>query len=255
MQKSQSSGPSNPKFERCVALVLRSEGGFVDHPDDPGGPTNRGITLATLRDWRRQSGAPEPTVEDLRDLSVAEAKAIYLARYWNVIRGDDLPFGIDYAVFDDAVHSGPGAAAKRLQGVLGVKADGVIGRVTIAAAREADRTAVIEALCLARRHFLRSRPHAGSFPGWEKRIDRVRAEALRMASERMPAAEALRTDSVRATGAATAGVATIAAIAEHVAPTISGLAPILERGGVTALVVIGAIVVFAAVFWWRKRKD
>gem|GEM_PF-6374819 len=78
-------------FSACLAHVLASEGGYVDHTKDPGGATNMGITLATLQEWR---GRPIAKT-DVRDLTRDEAAAIYRAKYWNKVKGDDLPAGLD----------------------------------------------------------------------------------------------------------------------------------------------------------------
>lgn len=83
-------------FERALALVLQHEGGFSDHPSDPGGATMMGITQATLGAWRGQP----VTRADIRALSREEARAIYRIRYWNAVAGDELPAGLDLAAFD-----------------------------------------------------------------------------------------------------------------------------------------------------------
>ena len=117
-------------FRRCLAHVLIHEGGYSDHPSDPGGATNFGITNAVLASWR---GVPA-SKQDVRDLTREEAATIYAARYWAPVRGDDLPAGIDLAVFDCAVNQGVGRAVKLLQAPLGVTIDGEIGPVTLRAA-------------------------------------------------------------------------------------------------------------------------
>lgn len=167
------------RFAACLAEVLRHEGGYVDHPADPGGATNLGITLATLSDWR---GRPV-TKQEVRDLTVAEAGAIYHARYWQPIRGDALPPGIDLAVFDWAVNSGPARAARGLQSVLGVAQDGEIGPVTLAAlARAPGPVTVITDLCDARMRFLRGLAGWPTFgKGWTRRVGEVEEAALRVA--------------------------------------------------------------------------
>ena len=86
------------------SYVLASEGGYVNHPRDPGKATNMGITIATLRAWR---GRPV-TNADVRDLSQEEALQIYKAQYWDTVRADQLPLGLDYLTFDYGVNSGPG---------------------------------------------------------------------------------------------------------------------------------------------------
>lgn len=171
--------PASARFSACLAEVLRHEGGFVDHPADPGGATNRGITLATLSDWR---GRPVSKSE-VRALTVAEAAAIYRARYWDVVQGDRLPPGVDLAVFDFAVNSGPGRAARTLQQVLVVPQDGAIGPVTLAAlARAPGPVTLIIALCDARLRFLRGLPTWPTFgKGWARRVEEVEGAALRVA--------------------------------------------------------------------------
>lgn len=171
--------PASSRFNACLAQVLRHEGGYVDHPADPGGATNLGITLATLAAWR---GKPV-TKQDVRNLTVAEAGEIYRARYWLPIRGDALPPGVDLAVFDAAVNSGPARAAKWLQSVLGVTQDGEIGLQTLAAlARAPGPVTVVIDLCDARMRYLRGLPTWATFgKGWTRRVAEVEVEALRVA--------------------------------------------------------------------------
>lgn len=164
-------------FDDALAIVLSAEGGYVDHPVDPGGATNRGITLKTLAEWR---GRPV-TKAEVRVLSRAEAAAIYRARYWNAVRGDDLPAGLDLALFDLAVNSGPGRSVRLLQRALGRAEDGRFGPRLLAAVAEADTTPLITALCAARRDFLRALPTYPTFGrGWLRRIERVERAARRM---------------------------------------------------------------------------
>jgi lysozyme family protein len=171
--------PRPDRFAACVAEVLRHEGGYVDHPRDPGGCTNRGITRRTLEGWRR-----EPvTCEDVRALTEAEARAICRAHYWNAVHGDELPAGIDLVTFDAAVNSGRRRAALWLQQALGVAADGVIGPRTLRAARGAnDRATIITRACDLRLAVLRGLETWPDFGrGWSRRVREVRAAALVMA--------------------------------------------------------------------------
>jgi lysozyme family protein len=170
-------------FERSVRLVLQSEGGYVDHPRDPGGATNFGITLVTLSQWR---GKP-CTKADVKNLSVAEAKQIYRAKYWSTISADELPIAIDYAVFDYAVNSGPSRSAKALQFLVGATPDGVIGPKTLEAVnRYVERVGTqltVQQLCDRRLSWLRTLPTWATFGrGWKNRVDKVRAEAIAMLS-------------------------------------------------------------------------
>lgn len=167
------------RFITCVAEVLRHEGGYVDHPREPGGCTNFGITRRTLEGWRR-----EPTACDaVRALRVDEARAIYRAHYWNAVHGDELPAGIDLAVFDAAVNSGRRRAALWLQEALGVATDGAIGPKTLRAARATnDRAALIGRICDIRLAFLRGLDTWSDFGrGWSRRVRSVRAASLVMA--------------------------------------------------------------------------
>jgi lysozyme family protein len=165
-------------FLRMLALVFRSEGGYVDHPADPGGATNHGITLATLSACRGR----RCTKDDVRQLTAEEAGDIYRSRYWDKTRCDDLPAGIDYAVFDAAVHSGPGPAVRMLQNALGVEPDGIVGPLTVAAARRSDPRTVIAAICDERLSMMRRLPGWAVFGrGWSRRVAEVRATATAMA--------------------------------------------------------------------------
>ena len=167
-------------FETCLAHVLQSEGGYVDHPSDPGGATNMGITIATLRTWRGRS----VTKADVKALTRTEAAAIYRKNYWDAVRGDDLPRGLDLVAFDAAVNSGPSRGARWLQEALGVNPDGVIGPKTIAAAKDAHKEAVIDRACSIRLNWLRTLPHWPTFgKGWSRRVDGVRADAKSMAAD------------------------------------------------------------------------
>lgn len=174
----------NRNFDRSLSLVLKHEGGYVDHPRDPGGATNKGITIATFRRYVNSKG----TTDDLKRLTTAQAGIVYRKQYWNAIKGDDLPDGVDYAVFDFAVNSGPSRAAKYLQAVLGVAQDGRIGPATIASAKAKSAAAIINALCDARMAFLNRLPTWGTFgKGWTRRVKGVRAEALAMTRAAPPA--------------------------------------------------------------------
>lgn len=177
----------NRNFERALALVLKHEGGWADHPKDPGGATMKGITIAVYR----KHVNPNATKADLRKISDAEVRYIYRKLYWDKVRGDDLPDGVDYAVFDFAVNSGVSRASKFLQAVLKVRQDGVVGPGTIEAARKADAATVINRICDDRMTFLKGLGTWGTFgKGWTSRVAGVRAEALSMAKVRAAPAPA-----------------------------------------------------------------
>lgn len=165
-------------FEKSLQFVLKHEGGYVDHKADPGGATNLGITIGTLRQWR---GKPV-TKADVKALTLEEAGAIYRKNYWDAVRGDDLPMGLDYAVFDFAVNSGIGRAVPFMQNSLGVDADGKIGMATLNAARTSDVPEIIGDLCDRRLAWLKRLKTWPTFgKGWGRRVDGVRKEARAMA--------------------------------------------------------------------------
>jgi lysozyme family protein len=164
-------------FQRALSLVLADEGGFVNDPQDPGGATNHGVTLSTYRQLMK----PGATVADLKNITAAELAAIYRKDYWNAICGDQLPAGLDYAVFDFGVNSGAGRAAKALQSLIGVTVDGSIGPKTLAAVKAHDTATLVKQLCNSRLIFLETLPTWGRFgEGWAARIARVEAAALKM---------------------------------------------------------------------------
>lgn len=170
-------------FERALALALVHEGGYVDHPADPGGATNLGVTIGTLSDWL---GRPASKAE-VRALTKAAVAPIYRKNYWDRVRGDELPAGVDYCVFDFAVNSGPGRAIPSLQRAIGVADDGKVGPVTLAAAREKLAAQTIERICADRLAFLKRLKTWGTFgKGWSRRVEGVRAEAIAMMKAEAP---------------------------------------------------------------------
>ncbi len=164
-------------FDECLALILKHEGGWVNHPKDPGGETNMGVTKRVWEEW---VGHPVPA-GSLKTLTVADVAPLYKARYWDKARCDDLPSGVDYVVFDYAVNSGPSRAAKQLQSCLGVVADGAIGPKTLEAAKAADPVALAQCICDNRLSFLQSLPTWPTFgKGWGRRVADVRNIAEQM---------------------------------------------------------------------------
>ena len=166
-------------FEQCLALVLKSEGGFVNNVKDPGGMTNLGVTKAVWENW---VGHPV-TEADMRALGPKDVAPLYKANYWDKIGGDSLPLGVDYATFDMAVNSGVSRAAKTLQQVLGVGADGQVGQATINACEAANAREGATGVCEARLAFLQSLPTYDTFGrGWANRVASVEKTAFDMAS-------------------------------------------------------------------------
>jgi lysozyme family protein len=140
--------------------------------------TNLGVTRRVWEEW-----TSHPADEaDMRGLTPGMVEPLYRERYWRKVRGDELPAGVDLAVFDYAVNSGPGRAAKTLQEVVGVAADGAIGPKTLAAARAMEAVEVINGICNARLEFLRGLPTWPTFgKGWWARVEGVRRQASDLA--------------------------------------------------------------------------
>lgn len=192
-------------YAASFRLVLRHEGGFVDHPDDPGGPTNKGVTQRVYDAFRAGRGQGKRSV---RLIGMDEVEAIYREQYWSKAGCDDLPAGLDYAVFDFAVHSGVQKAIKDLQRAAGLPAaqvDGNVGLVTLGAVRKAGP--LISPLCARRLVFLRSLKAWRTFGnGWGRRVAEVERTALTMAGGRhapAPDTFAARPEAARAVPADT----------------------------------------------------
>lgn len=165
-------------FAEALQKLLVHEGGFVDHPDDPGGMTNLGVTKAVWEEW---VGHPVDE-KQMRSLTPVAVAPLYRAKYWNKIKGDDLPTGVDYVVFDAAVNSGAGRAAKWLQACVGVEVDGDIGPKTLAAVRAFDANQLIEDYAKRRLSFLMDLKHWDTFgKGWSRRVAEVQKTGLDMA--------------------------------------------------------------------------
>jgi lysozyme family protein len=166
-------------YDEALARLLVHEGGYSNHPSDPGGPTNWGITLRDARAyWKRDA-----TAADVRAMPVAIAKGIYRARYWAALRCDELPAGVDYAVFDYGVNSGIARAGKVLRRLLALPDHtSAITRDVIVAARRREAKALIAAICDERLAFLEGlRTWAEFGSGWGRRVREVRAAALAIA--------------------------------------------------------------------------
>lgn len=164
------------RFAACIAVVLANEGGFANNPADPGGATNMGITHGTLGAWRNA----DVTVDDVRRLTVDEAKAIYSANYWTRNRCDQMAPGVDLAVLDFAVNSG--GAIREIQRKLGVTPDGAVGQLTLSAMKLFDPADLVGRICDLRLAYVQRLDAWATFgKGWTRRIESVRAKALAMA--------------------------------------------------------------------------
>ena len=161
-------------FDKAFLETLKHEGGYVHHKLDPGGMTNLGVTK---RVWEDYTGR-QASEADMRALTPETVKPLYRDRYWNRVRGDDLPSGIDFAIYDFAVNSGPSRAIRYAQKIAGAAQDGVIGPQTLAKiAAYCDQhgeEAFIQAYMDARLEFLQGLGTFNTFGrGWTRRVNDV----------------------------------------------------------------------------------
>lgn len=158
-------------FDACMAEVFSHEGGYVNDPHDPGGETNMGISK---RSYPR---------EDIRNMTRARAAQIYRRDFWNAVRGDELPAGLDLVAFDAAVNSGPKRSIQWLQAGVGADVDGKIGPKTIAAANAVHLETAITRATRVRLDWLRVLPTWKRYgDGWTSRVNSVRSVAHVMAA-------------------------------------------------------------------------
>jgi lysozyme family protein len=243
----------------AIRRVLASEGGYVNHPSDPGGPTNFGITIADYRKYVK----PDASAADVRAMKVDEARAIYRTKYWGAMRCDALAPGVDYCVFDYAVNSGTGRVPKVLQRVLSVPVTGRVDDATVAAASKHEPRALIEAICDERLRFLKGLKTWAVFgAGWARRVGEVRVAALTMADRAagavaVPAAPSPgkgvvpQNDAARR-GAAGGAIATGGLTAQQSAASGASWATV-------ALIIAAAFILAVAAWlvlrWLRKRRQ
>jgi lysozyme family protein len=244
-------------YDAALARLLVHEGGYSNHPADPGGPTNFGITIYDYRKYVK----PDATAADVRAMKVDEAKAIYRGKYWNAQRCDELPAGVDYAVFDYGVNSGIGRSGKVLRRCLKLADDtSAVSDAVIAAARAADAKALIEAICAERLRFLQSLRTWSVFGrGWGARVAELKASALQLAAgaaQPMPAPSAPPAGKGMVPspkGAQQGSAATIAAAGAAAAAQAhqSGAG----AGPVIAIAVAALAAALAAYAFWHRRQQ
>lgn len=163
-------------FDQALKLVLSYEGGKVNDPKDPGGKTNQGITQRTYDFYRKGKNLVK---QDVYNMENSERDEIYREQYWNIIKGDMLPPGISFVVFDGAVNSGPSRSVSWLQQALGKaytgKIDGIVSTLTIKALQDIfDHDAVIAKICSIRLDYMKNLKTWDRYKnGWQKRVNNV----------------------------------------------------------------------------------
>lgn len=172
-------------FGRALAHVLEMEGGWSDDPFDPGGPTNRGLTLNDLISHLGLDRTPTDVAAAtarLRSIEPDLVEAIYRQRYWIPARAEELPPGLALMHFDAAVNHGVGTAARMLQQAVGAEVDGEIGPLTLAAVLLRDEDKAISSYSTLRRARYRGLATFWRFGrGWLRRVDATEAAALALA--------------------------------------------------------------------------
>ena len=164
-------------FEECMARLLEHEGGYVWHAQDPGGETNFGVTRAVYEQYVGR----QVMDGEMEGLTHDDVYPIYKENYWDAVRGDDLPSGVDWSTFDWAVNSGKSRASKALQRIVGVEADGGIGPMTLRAVAEVEPEEIIKQMHYVRDKFYRSLDTFEVFgKGWVRRNDETKEQALHL---------------------------------------------------------------------------
>ena len=164
-------------YEKCLETILHHEGGYVNHPKDPGGETNLGVTKRVYEDFGG--------TKDMKDLTVDDVSPIYKKEYWDRVKGDELPSGLDLCVFDFGVNAGTGRAAKYLQSMIGTTPDGGIGPNTLKAlglyVEDMGVEATITEYQSRRQDYYEGLEHFSTFgKGWTRRVRETTELAMEM---------------------------------------------------------------------------
>ena len=164
-------------FDKCLEMLLSHEGGFVNHPEDPGGITNLGVTKKVYDEWIGR----ESTEQEMRDLTPDDVAPIYKKNYWDRIKGDLLPSGIDWCLMDWTVNSGKSRPSKAVQRAVGATQDGSIGPATIGLIMEKDPEDIINYVYGVRQDFYKGLKTFETFGrGWTRRNKETLHQALEM---------------------------------------------------------------------------
>jgi lysozyme family protein len=251
-------------YDEALLRLIAHEGGYTNHPSDPGGPTNFGITIYDYRKYVK----PNATAADVRAMTVDEAKAIYRKRYWDMQRCDELPAGVDYSVFDYSVNSGIGRSGKVLRRVVGLPDNTyVVTDEVLRAVAKRDPKALVTAINDERLAFLKRLKTWPVFgKGWGARVAAVRSVSLRMAAQKVPA-PSIVPDNAPAPGK---GVVPAPAVAKKVIVGSGTAAPVAAGGGFsdwvaahpfeTAALGCGVVLivggsVYAISRWHQRRQE
>lgn len=164
-------------YQKCLEMILHHEGGYVNHPKDPGGETNLGVTKRVYEDFGG--------TKDMKDLTVEDVAPIYEKNYWGRMKCDSIPSGLDLCVFDFGVNAGTGRSAKFLQTMIGTTADGGIGPNTLSKLSDyIDDNGLeetIKTFQAERQSYYESLSTFETFgKGWTRRVEETTESALEM---------------------------------------------------------------------------
>ena len=164
-------------WEKCLKLILHHEGGYVNHPKDPGGETNLGVTKRVYEEWGG--------TKDMKDLTIEDVSPIYKKNYWDRVKGDELPSGLDLCVFDFGVNAGTGRAAKYLQRLVDTTVDGGIGPNSLKAVNEhVSRWSIEQTIdnyqAERQKYYERLKTFETFGRGWTRRVQETTKEAMNM---------------------------------------------------------------------------
>lgn len=241
-------------FEEVLRRVLAHEGGYTNHPSDPGGPTNWGITIHDAQAyWKRNADA-----DDVQAMPKEVARRIYKTKYWDAMRCDELPSGVDYAVMDFGVNSGVGRSVRFLEAIAGVPADGRPDDLLIRAVANLPAKPIVTELCNKRLVFLKGLktwPVFGN--GWAGRVAEVRDAALKMADDvRVPAPTPIQAPKGKSgkPDTTTKPVIRSTTVWAQIASVLTALGGALTDWRALAVIVVAALAGY--VIWERlKRPD
>jgi len=169
-------------FDYCLKIILHHEGGYANHHEDPGGETNLGVTKRVYEAWCMENDLHQ---KDMKDLTIEDVAPIYKKKYWDRVKGDSLPAGLDLCVFDFGVNAGPGRAAKYLQNLVGAGADGAIGPATLRKVTEFVNMESVEGIIseyqARRQAYYESLKTFDTFGrGWTRRVTETTDSAMSM---------------------------------------------------------------------------
>jgi lysozyme family protein len=167
-------------FDKCLHMLLEHEGGYVNNKHDKGGMTNLGVTKRVYDEWIGRKS----TEQEMRDLTPDDVAPIYKKNYWDRVKGDYVPSGVDWCLYDWAVNSGSGRPAKAVQRAVGATPDGVIGKQTVGLIMEKDPKFIIDYVYTVRQAFyegLDDYKHFGR--GWSRRNTETLHQAMKMVEE------------------------------------------------------------------------